>query len=771
MAEVRPHRHGLYLALCVGINVAAVVGYAAWSSRQAERQLIASVDQRLLQAALSLKHLLPPDYHDRAVGPESIDLGEVRRVQDIVSRFARETEFKYVYALVERDGDYYFSAPTVTPEELQERESWYFYPYQDVPEDFRTAMRQRRVVYSTYEDQWGTFRSVAVPQVSPGGRPYLACADCDIGYLKAAVARAYARAVATALGFLGICLPFVLLHRWSYRSHNAALTEVNRQLTRYQTHLEELVAERTADLEKARRQAEEASRLKSRFVANVSHDIRTPLNAIVGFSEGILASADPADTRRHAEAILRESETLLGLINDLLDQARIEAGRLALCSRPVDLGRLLECVVSTMNVQAAAKGLDLQLSVADPLPPCVLADDLRLRQILTNLVGNAIKFTERGQVEITVRARPSGAGRVEARFEVRDTGIGIPEDRQPFIFEGFTQADGSTTRRFGGFGLGTTIARELVELMGGRIGLHSRSGAGSTFWFTVPLEISDRPAEDAPAVTAARSADTLPKGRRGRILVVEDYPANREVARMHLEAAGHEVRIVCDGAQAVAACNREAFDLILMDLHMPEMDGLEATRRIRAGGGPCAAVPIIGLGAHADETSRLACLAAGMNDLAGKPIRRAGLLATVHRWLDRSADAPGAPVPPPPGEAGDPPIDYPVALREFGSHHVVNRLLEEFVDRVQQQVEALHHLLADGDLQAVRREAHAIRGGAATLEARPLAQVAGRLEELAGAGPPDGVAETLVSLAAEVDRLAGYAREGCCVPAHGETPS
>jgi len=529
---------------------------------------------------------------------------------------------------------------------------------------------------------------------------------------------------------------------------------------------EDITAQRQAEtvLREAKEAAEEANRLKTQFLANVSHEIRTPLNAIIGFAELITDTGSAEPARRHAGTILDEAEHLLGLINDLLDNVKIDAGRVELTSEPVDLPALLRGVLAGAEVLAKSKGLQLHLAMAEGTPAWVQADGLRLRQILVNLVSNAVKFTEQGSVSIRTERVSTDERGVPLRFSVVDTGIGIPPEKQRVIFDRFMQADGSTTREYGGTGLGTTIARQLVELMGGEIGLDSEPGRGSTFWFTVPLAPCAAPSDMGDGVAGPRGSGEPQEAssrRAGRILLVEDYALNREAARAHLTGAGHTVDAVENGELAVEACRRQGYDLVLMDVQMPRMDGYEATRRIRAQGGD-RSLPILGLTAHTDAGSRAACLEAGMDDVVNKPIRRTPLLATIDAWLARggaggeSGTAPGAAA----GPATAPvPLDYAVLLDEFGGAEQADRLLDHFLDSVAGQLDVMGQAVEERNLEQLRREAHSLKGAAATLEAVPLAEAAKRLETLSAAGQTDALADALTAVSEQVASLRAFVED------------
>jgi len=513
------------------------------------------------------------------------------------------------------------------------------------------------------------------------------------------------------------------------------------------------------DLRNAKSVAEEANRLKSRFLANVSHEIRTPLNCIIGFAEAILSSNDMATVHQQAQTILRESETLLVLINDLLDHAKIEAGRMELERRPMDLSNVLEGVLNAARVQAQAKSLDVCLELSPDVPRQVVGDALRLRQILMNLASNAVKFTERGSVTLRAAVAATDADTVTIRFSVSDTGIGISEEKQRTIFESFSQADISTARQFGGTGLGTTIARQLVTLMGGQIGVESTLGVGSTFWFVGSFDLpTDDAGENPRANPCADTASAVGpvERRKGRILLAEDYPSNRKVATLHLEAAGHSVTPVENGEEAVRACDQCTFDLILMDCQMPKMDGLEATRRIRSGSGLCARVPILAMTATVDPAVLEACTEAGMDDVLPKPIRRDALLSAVEEWLQLKnlvSDAPSTPPEVDSESASLAPIDLKTAIQEFGDEKVVWDVLGQFLINVESQIREMKEALTAGQTDIVRRQSHAIKGGASTLTAWPLAEQARELERSCATQPPPDLIPILDNLAREFDRL------------------
>ena len=397
-----------------------------------------------------------------------------------------------------------------------------------------------------------------------------------------------------------------------------------------------------AELREAREAAEAASRAKGEFLANMSHEIRTPMNRILGMAE-LAKSAQGVEQREYLSLLQSSGESLLVIINDILDYSKIEAGKIALDPVAFDLVELVSGTLKTLTPLAQKKGLELSMQIFPEAPRRIIADPVRLRQVLVNLAGNAIKFTEAGQIALSVRPG-SLDGPPSLAFSVRDTGIGISPEKQGKLFQAFEQADSSTTRQYGGTGLGLAISAKLVRLMGGRIWLESTSGRGSTFYFTIAYHPAEVPAASGPGSLATLSQAvrgmqeatpdaTSREGRNLRILVAEDNPVNQKVAAAMLGKMGHCVILANNGREAVEKWREEAFDLILMDVQMPELDGFEAAQEIRRQERLVQShTPIIAMTAHALSDDRERCLAAGMDDYISKPASRKALEELMGRF-------------------------------------------------------------------------------------------------------------------------------------------
>lgn len=548
----------------------------------------------------------------------------------------------------------------------------------------------------------------------------------------------------------------------------------------------------------AKDRAEGASQAKSEFLANMSHELRTPLNAVIGYSDIMLYEARLAgDPQRmgQLEKIHDSGQHLMGLINDILDFSKIESGRLDLERRALDLHDCINSALSLLAVRAADKGLSLRTDLDAGLPTVILGDAMRLRQILANLISNAVKFTDRGSIRLQVEAQrittdltqvaATGTGaHYRLQFAVQDTGIGIPAEQMNRLFESFSQVDASTTRKYGGTGLGLAISKHLSELMGGTMWVESEVGAGSTFYFTILAEsapagaLERAAAEDNAAGGYHEPLFDLDLGRRlpMRILVAEDHPMNQALALADLEHMGYRADVAGNGLEVLAALARQPYDLILMDVQMPDLDGLETTRRIRADDRLAGQPRIIAMTANALQGDREVCIEAGMDDYLSKPIQVGVLQAMLERWgqvirgqaalaeaalAEAPAGQPAVPSPPaavalPVAVADSPPPAVPVPavvvgpsaapaldpqvmaqlrkLRRADGRNVLAELAELFERETAPAVDQLRTALAAADAEGVRQLAHRLRGSSSTIGAKGLAALCTELEHAARAG-------------------------------------
>ncbi len=543
------------------------------------------------------------------------------------------------------------------------------------------------------------------------------------------------------------------------------------------------------ELYAAKTAAEDASRAKGEFLANMSHEIRTPLNGILGLTESVLGGELTADQRESLGMVRSSADALMAVINDILDFSKIEAGKLDLDPTPFAPADAVADALKLLALRARAKGLRLVADVRPGVPAVAVGDAGRLRQVLTNLVGNAVKFTAQGEVAVRVELVADGASGPRLRFRVSDTGVGIPRAKQATIFDAFTQADGSTTRRYGGTGLGLTISSRLVTLMGGRIWVESEPGRGSCFTFEVALGRAGSAALQAPAsgrapasVVAAPAPPSAERAERPapprparhwgatasrplRILLAEDNAVNQRVAVRLLEALGHAVAVAGHGGEALAALDRAAFDLVLMDVQMPEVDGFEATAEIRRREeGTGRRTPVVAMTAHAMKGDRERCLAAGMDDYLSKPVARAEMVRVL-AWADARKARPAA---------GPPPLDRAAAVERLeGDEGLWAEVAALFRADAPRLLAELREAIGAADPAAVQRAAHGLKGAAGYVGAGPTADAAHRLERLGAAGDLAAAAGALADLDREVSRLLADLDAGPGAPAaayHGVSP-
>jgi signal transduction histidine kinase/DNA-binding response OmpR family regulator len=556
----------------------------------------------------------------------------------------------------------------------------------------------------------------------------------------------------------------------SFEGMRLALMGRDAKLRGFTETLQDQVKQRTHDLEHALLLAEEANRAKSLFLAHMSHELRTPLNGVIGMVDLLLATPTNPQQRRYCDLAKVSALSLLDLINDVLDFSKIEAGKLELESADFDLHEAVEGVAQILTERAVKKSLELTCEIDPQVPRFVTGDAVRFRQVLTNLVSNAVKFTERGKVVVKLTLLEQQASKATVRIDVRDTGLGIPKDRQDRLFKSFSQVDASTTRKFGGSGLGLAISQRITEMMGGQMSVESEEGKGSTFSFTAQLQTrvasaAEVKAQSAPQIEEQALADSSPL-QGLKILLAEDHEINQMVAGEILTRAGSQVTIAANGQEALEAVQRGGLDLVLMDCQMPILDGLEATRRIRkyeSESNKGAHIPIIALTANAIKGDRELCLAAGMDGYVTKPIEAAEVIATIQSLfstgLPQSAVAvPGAAQSQDTAAHGSVtdtlPVDFNALRRRcLGNRKLAAKALNTFAATIGMYVQTLSENLQNGDAKSAATAAHKIKGAAGNVSAQQVLRIASELEELSKKEALDQTEHVVAELQVEIERV------------------
>ncbi len=563
----------------------------------------------------------------------------------------------------------------------------------------------------------------------------------------------------------------ILLNAAAYALESTTLRGLLRE---HMATLEQRVEERTHELAIAREKAEAASRAKSEFLANMSHEIRTPMNGVMGMAELLLEGTfTPEQQRKHLLAIRDSAENLMLIINDILDFSKIEAGKLELATAPFLLRKSLEHSLYPLRLKMEQKGLQLRLEVADELPDRLDGDSHKLRQILINLVGNSIKFSDHGAITVSVQLEKESAEGWVLRFAVADQGIGISPEAQSRIFETFEQADLTTTKKYGGTGLGLPICRRLAELMGGRIWVESTPGQGSCFYFTLLVTpVADDVVIEGEEQDESTSPAAVPTGLR--VLLADDVEVNRELIKAVLERYEHRITEATNGKEALEAFSTGQFEIVLLDVQMPEMDGLQAAAAIRKqeqanGAGH---TPIVAMTAYAGKDDRDKCLAAGMDDYLTKPVKPTQVLELLQRYCGGVVSSPeeerttvaSVPVQ---ASAEEVPVYARKDLVERlgGAEALIPRFMGLFFKGVGPNIIALEEAIGAGDHEKVRTSSHAIKGSSANIGAMQMRETAGGIEAAAKTGDISGASAELERLKVQLEEFrAAVGADGGAAP-------
>jgi len=630
--------------------------YTLFTSYDERQRIISEVDRRLVVAASNVKTVLDSAFFDRAT--DSLKISKEEHLLNIIklSVNAKTAGLTYLYATVIRNGKVYFIASSAKDEEfLKHKLPTYWQVYPEATPEFVKTIDSDKPTFETSEDRWGKFESAIICQTSPGGNRYLVGADMDISYLNALIISRIPEILLRAFFFLVIVLPFFYFLTKYYKKHTLVLEaeirdriKAEKQLEEYKTHLEEIMQARTEQLQEEIRErklmseelqvakeiAIRESRAKSIFLANMSHEIRTPMNGVIGMTNILMETQLTDEQREYLDIIEISGTNLLSIINDILDFSKIEAGQVELENVAFNLRQNLEEVVKMLHSRAQGKGLKLFLSISSEVPEMIKGDPVRLKQIVMNLANNAIKFTNEGNVSIFIEPVWQNEVQLMMKCRVTDTGVGISEKSREKLFKEFSQADVSTTRKYGGTGLGLKISYDLVRLMGGEIGVESEEGNGSVFWFTAGFGKMLK--AELEKFDQEKQKDDV-KGIS--ILLVEDNYISQRVARTSLEKDGFtNLEIAENGRVAIRMFEKKEYELILMDIRMPVMDGLEATEKIRElerSNTQRRPSYIVAFTAYAVEGDKERFLEAGMDDYIAKPFMPEELVRVIMKYAGK----------------------------------------------------------------------------------------------------------------------------------------
>jgi len=618
----------------VVLYVVGVVLFAFINYQRTKSVLLSGVDDNLFIAAQSVKNALPANFHDYATSQIAIDKKQDWKNIKALTNLANNMKIDFLYTVVIKNHKVYFTSCSTTASEInQNNEAHYWLEYPEASNSLPNIAETKKIVYETTVDRWGKFRSVLVPVYSPKGNLYIIGADYEISYITGILNKEVFISLLIGLFLSFLVLPFAFkmlriekeYSRFLHKKVQERTTLLSQEISeRKRTAIQ--LNEALAKTEELAEKAQEANKVKGEFLATMSHEIRTPLNVIVGMSTLLNQTGVSSEQADYLKTIKNSSDHLLNLIDSILDFSIIESNRFEVENVRFDIHELVNYSINSFISVAKHKNITLESKVDEKIPKFLMGDPSYLRQILFNLVGNAVKFTEKGMVMLDVSFKRviAETREIEIQFHVSDTGIGIPTNVKDVIFDKFCQADSSTKRKFGGTGMGLAICKHLVSLLNGKIWFDSNEGSGSSFYFILNFSLPNLEFVENTIISEEKNSSfqeeiIIPSLN---ILLAEDNLMNVKVAKSFLEKSGHTVTVAINGLEVLQKVKENDYNLILMDIEMPEMDGLEATAEIRKGLNVVKDIniPIIALTAHALSDIKEKCQLVGMNHFVTKPL-------------------------------------------------------------------------------------------------------------------------------------------------------